>query len=341
MTAIANTMPTCLYIAGSGRNGSTLLGLHLGRRTDVCFAGELTHIWRRGYLNDELCGCGEPFSRCEFWREVTRTAFGTWSERDTRHLLRLRDQVSDLRRIALPLATSPSRSSAEEAEYAAAYRALLAAIATVSAARVVVDSSKYPTDLAALLRTKAVPLRVVHLVRDCNAVVFSWKRKRLRPEIHWKTQLMPRYSALKTALGWRLFNAAIEQLARDPAHDLDGRYLRLRYEDLVASFPETLAEICDWMGCPSAAAGASDCMVHTVSGNPCRFELAPRQIELDDEWRARMSFFDRTLVALVCGGAQRFYGYGGKNRNNIKEPGLERVGRLLHSATTSFTPVER
>ena len=53
-----NTPPTCMYIGGCGRNGSTWLGMCLERSPDVCFAGELTHLWQRGFLDDELCDCG-------------------------------------------------------------------------------------------------------------------------------------------------------------------------------------------------------------------------------------------------------------------------------------------
>lgn len=301
----SGSIPTCVYIAGSGRNGSTLLGLHLGKHRDIFFAGELTHIWRRSYLNDELCGCGERFSSCEFWRAVTRVAFGKFSGRDARHILRLRDKISSFWRVPLLAAGLYRRSGGAEAEYAAAYKALLAAISTVSGARCLVDSSKYPTDLALLSRTEGIPLRVIHVVRDCNAVVFSWKRKRSRPEIHWRSELMPRYSALTTAVGWRLFNSAIATLSLR----LGPPYTLLRYEDLVASFPETLAELFDWLGCPAEPSHMSGRLAHSVSGNPCRFGINNREIKLDDEWRERMSTFDRKLVALVCGGPQRFYGY--------------------------------
>lgn len=301
--------PVCVYVAGSGRNGSTLLGLHLGKHRDIFFAGELTHIWRRGYINDELCGCGEPFSRCDFWRAVTRTAFGKLSVPQVRRVSLLRDRVSSYWRIPSLAMGLPQRSAKAELEYSATYQALLRAISKVSGARVIVDSSKSPTGLAVLPRAGTIPLRVIHLVRDCKAVVFSWKRERRRPEIHWKNQLMPRYGALKTALGWRLFNSAIVRLSRP----MGPSYRVLRYEDLVGAFPETLASVYDWLGC--AAVGdlrGNDYVAHTVSGNPCRFDTATREIRIDDEWRVRMSAFDRLVVALLCGGPQRLYGYGRK-----------------------------
>ena len=50
-----------VYIAGSGRNGSTLLGLQLERSAQVRFVGELTHIWQRGYVNN-VRNSGQKFT---------------------------------------------------------------------------------------------------------------------------------------------------------------------------------------------------------------------------------------------------------------------------------------
>ena len=70
--------PRVLFLSGLGRSGTTILERVLGELPGVCSAGELVHLWQRGVLDDELCGCGEPFSRCGFWTEVGRRAFGGW-----------------------------------------------------------------------------------------------------------------------------------------------------------------------------------------------------------------------------------------------------------------------
>src|SRR5438270_11044874 len=68
-------MTKVLYLAGTGRSGSTLLARILDRNDGVFAAGELRYFWQRGLLEDRLCGCGEPFSRCPFWSEVMERAF--------------------------------------------------------------------------------------------------------------------------------------------------------------------------------------------------------------------------------------------------------------------------
>jgi hypothetical protein len=65
-----------LYIAGTGRSGTTVLDRILGQLDGFFSAGELENIWHRGVLADRKCGCGVPFSRCPVWRAVPRRAFG-------------------------------------------------------------------------------------------------------------------------------------------------------------------------------------------------------------------------------------------------------------------------
>lgn len=296
----------CVYVAGSGRNGSTLLGLHLGRFKDVFFAGELTHIWDRSYLNDELCGCGVPFSRCDFWTEVTKRAFGAFSRRDAEHVLGLRQRISALRGIPYILAGVPHVDSKTIQEYGSTYKELIHAISFVAGCQIVVDSSKYPTDMAALLYDGRMPMHIIHLVRNCQAVVFSWKRRRRRIEIHWTNQLMPRYGTILTALGWKIFNRSISRIALSRRID----YRLIRYEDMIDDLPRTLSDLLVWFKCSTGdRLQRPEASNHTVSGNPCRFHFNPGHVQLDDEWIAESSAIDRCIVNVLCGRDQRLYGY--------------------------------
>ena len=64
------SQPTVLFIAGTGRSGSTLLERALGVMPGYVNVGELVDLFRRVAAEDERCGCGERFSTCPFWREV-------------------------------------------------------------------------------------------------------------------------------------------------------------------------------------------------------------------------------------------------------------------------------
>src|SRR5688500_16707278 len=67
---------TVAYIGGSGRSGSTLLVRLLGSLDGVISVGELAYVWNYGLINNNLCGCGQPFRECDFWRAVFDEAFG-------------------------------------------------------------------------------------------------------------------------------------------------------------------------------------------------------------------------------------------------------------------------
>ena len=69
--------PPVIYIAGSGRSGSTILERVLGAMPGFVNVGELIDLARRS-RDDERCGCGLAFNSCPFWLGVGKRAFGGW-----------------------------------------------------------------------------------------------------------------------------------------------------------------------------------------------------------------------------------------------------------------------
>src|SRR5215472_10332799 len=72
--------PTVIYIAGSGRSGSTLLERALGELPGVVNVGELMDLFRRTVAHGERCGCGQSFADCPFWAGVGKRAFDGWAD---------------------------------------------------------------------------------------------------------------------------------------------------------------------------------------------------------------------------------------------------------------------
>ena len=70
---------TVVYLSGFGRSGSTLVERMLGAAPAWVNVGELVDLARSVARTDELCGCGEPFSRCPVWTRVGESAFGGWT----------------------------------------------------------------------------------------------------------------------------------------------------------------------------------------------------------------------------------------------------------------------
>ena len=269
-----------VYIAGTGRNGSTLLGMHLAQHPEIFFAGELTHIWRRGFLDDQLCSCGARFSQCGFWTDVATDLTTGPDAIDPAQIFCMRDRISSFRNIGLPKCFQ--RPGADERNaYRAAWQRLVESIAERSGCKVVIDTSKYPTDLAAIAKSSCLA-GVVHLVRDGRGVVVSWASPKRRPEIHWKDAWMPRYGAVRTAIACTVFDAAIETtVAR---LELDSRLIR--YEDFATKPRLLFDELLDWLD---------------LSANDCSRSLTASAVRQDSERHSISSV--TAFLATPCGSA--------------------------------------
>ncbi len=304
--------PRVLYIAGAGRSGTTLVACMVGQIPGVFPAGEITHIWDRGFLQNQLCGCGAPFRECRFWREVSEEAFGSFAKLDYTELNELRDYTCSLSRLPQLLRPKLRTKSFQEKldTYSAYLSELYRAIQKVSGCDWIVDSSKFPPEAFILSSIKDVDLSVVHLVRDSNAVAYAWQKWKVRPEIHWTRAYFPRYPALQTAVAWDVFNLLLSYLG-----SLGVSYQLIRYEDLVERPRGSIASLCAMIGKGSEELGfiGADYVElganHTLSGNPVRFRTGKLTLKLDSEWQERVPRLQRALVNLVTLPLQRKYGY--------------------------------
>jgi Sulfotransferase family len=305
---------TVLYIGGLGRSGSTLVERLTGQLPGACAVGEVVHLWQRGVTEGERCGCGTAFARCPFWQQAGKTAFGGWDEIDTGRIAALRARV-DRNRFIPRLAARPTGAGPGPAlaEYTSYYARLYAAVAEVSGAGLVVDSSKHPSLAHCLRRQGGVDLRVLHLVRDSRAVAYSWGRVVRRPDID-RESYMTRYSPAVAAAQWNGQNAAFHLLRGVPV-------MRLRYEDVVAAPEAALRRIAEFSGLPAqgsfAFLGAGWAELepgHSVSGNPMRFATGKIAIRRDERWRAHLPAGQRREVTALTFPLLAAYGYIGGRR---------------------------
>jgi Sulfotransferase family len=314
MSPESENAPTrVLFLGGLGRSGTTVLERVLGGLPGVCSAGELVHLWQRGVLDDERCGCGEPFSRCAFWTAVGERAFGGWDAAHARRMLELRHRVDRTRHV--PQLMHPrllAGRRVELAEYVAAFEALYGAIAAVSGATVVVDSSKHSSLAFCLRSSRSVDLRVVHVVRDSRGVAYSWTKAVRRPESAEGAGLMTRYSPMRSSALWMGHNLCLALLGR-----MGTATRLLRYEDFVARPGATLRELADFAGIPVGEGPLSflrDASVvlesaHTVAGNPVRFHTGVLTLRRDDAWRRELPLAQRMAVTGLTLPLLARYGY--------------------------------
>lgn len=281
-----------LYIGGSGRSGSTLLDNVLGQVEGACSVGELRFLWERGLLDDRPCGCGAPFSRCPFWQSVLSTAFP-----DRVPDARVMQQLMEPKVRARNLRAILSGRSRADAELTRALTALYSAVAEVSGARVIVDSSKLPPYGALIQRLPAVRFAVVHLVRDPRATAYSWMRRRPLPDYQGQ-RLMQQQPPWKASWLWALWNVVAELLWRT----IGPRYLRVRYEDFIDAPEATVREVCGLVGLPTDQLPFLDertvelAPTHSVAGNPSRFSQGAVLVRPDSEWIGSMRRRDYAVV---------------------------------------------
>ena len=299
---------TVLFIGGLGRSGSTLLDLMLGQIPGFCAVGELSYLWAR--TDDDLCGCGEPFSRCPFWGKVGDAAFGGWHRIDRSEVATLRSEVDRNRRAARLILPGAHEGSTLEGRYARLLGDLYHGVAAASGASVVVDSTKH-LSTALLLRTvPGVDLRVVHLVRDSRGVANSWTKRVPKTWIAGREVYMDRYPPLRTSLRWLGYNVGFHVLraAGTPM-------IRMRYEDLVVDPVEEIGRALSLAGAPPtdapflAGRRLRLARVHTIGGNPVRFGTDALELRRDEGWRTDLDPKQRVIVTSLTLPLLAAYGY--------------------------------
>lgn len=296
-------VPTVVFIAGSGRSGSTLAERMLGEIPGFVNVGELIDVFRRVYAGDELCGCNQRFSQCDFWREVGDRAFGGWNPEVVREIAELQAQVARQRHI--PRLLSPFRGRLFQGSlqtYREHYTRLYGAIAATAGARVVVDASKWPAQALALSRSP-IDLRVLHVMRDVRGVAWSMnKRDMIRPHATGGREVMFHQGIAAAAGRWAVCQSEVDTVR------LSGtRVALLTYEQLVTQPRAGIRRTLDYLdlavpdddlshiGPHEAELGAS----HGLSGNPTRFTAGLTPLRLDEEWRGQMPPTSRAILGMI------------------------------------------
>ncbi|GBC87515.1 hypothetical protein HRbin12_01525 [bacterium HR12] len=248
-------------------------------------------------MENHLCGCGAPFSGCSFWTEVGKAAFGGWDEIDPGALRELQRSVDRNRFIPLMLARGWAPTYRRRlVHYGEHLARLYRAIADVSGANVIVDSSKHASYAYLLREVGGIDLRVIHLVRDPRGVAYSWTKEIRKPEVTDRVEFMPRYHPGRMAFRYLAYNGAFHVLRGlgVPTH-------LVRYEAFVARPQEHLLAILRFAGLEATVRHVDGTTIelrptHSVAGNPMRFRQGRLDLRIDDAWRTEM---DRRLAMIV------------------------------------------
>ena len=284
-------MTKLVFIGGSGRNGSTLLGRILGCLPGTVCIGEAPAFLLdpRRPRSKHPCSCGRMVNHCSFWSGLASTVTDAdrhrvgrylrfryilhWLRRDTSAAFqRCRSALEHIYRYTLT--TAKARSSIDPKRDA------------IPAEPVIIDTTKHPAYAAAASSLASVDFRFIHLIRDPRGVVESWAR----PKAY-----ISAFSRHRTTLWWIAFHWGAERLARRVPT------LTVRYEDFVKTPRATICSILNFIDEPSdgvATLFQGDRIMlgrdHLLGGNPDKFTAGAIRIRQPAATRMRHPFVSLT-----------------------------------------------
>ena len=303
---------TVLSIVGPGRSGTTILGSVLGEADGVVSAGELRWLWRQGLLEGRPCGCGAAVDECPVWSKVLARALSGGDETPSGIAAALDELASRRHRLRAIRLGALGRGGWPALERVRAVTAqLVPAIAEVTGARVIVDTSKRAQDAALLAGLPDVDHYVLHMVRDPRAVAWSWQRSDKTIRVGGATRPMATRELVPSVARWTENSLCAEVLRRYVPPE---RWMFLRYEDFAARPQETVSAILAFLRQPVATPFEDGDTVllrenHTVAGNPNRFRTGRVRIALDDEWSRSMPVRRQLAVRALAWPFLLRYGY--------------------------------
>lgn len=300
-----------IFIGGSPRSGTTLLGSMLGAHDRVTCLPESPFIGRLAHLDQ--CRAVDRRTDAEVHRAIRSDfKFAFWKL-----------SLQDLDTCAKVTATSYHN-------LIDTYVICFARHNTRPGATHWVDHS--PTNLmySARLYTQFPEAKFIHLVRDGRAVCASWM------PLNWgPNTIIPAAQAWATYIGYGMAAEAALPAAV---------VRRVTYEDLVAEPEKVLLQLCHWLGLPYQASLLTGSGLeipiytrnqHALIGRP----VDPKRIA---DWRTKLSAREIELFEYATGDLLVHLGYELEGPGHCAEPSnfekmrmelIERIRKFAHLAT--------
>ena len=141
--------PTLLNVSAATDLGTrSTLEDALSQIPGALVLGSVADVWTRGLGHDDACACGQPFSRCTFWRAVGEKAYGGWDHIDPDELRWLTGRITAGAGLGSALRHPGRLRRADLLRFAGHQRRVLEAALGLSGAAFVVDTSDPMTVLA-------------------------------------------------------------------------------------------------------------------------------------------------------------------------------------------------
>ncbi|MDY6853503.1 MAG: sulfotransferase [Thermodesulfobacteriota bacterium] len=298
-----------IYIASTGRSGSTLLEILLDSFGSIWTLGEIYVLPWEIEKNKGTCGCGKKLNDCEFWAPII-SRFKTLLELNG-NIHRFRDDYSvskffrfgELINILLGKKMSDTQSLID---FCSANRKLLSAVKKESSAykntemSYLVDSSKIFYRLFWLIQCNSISIKVIHITKDPRSFVYS----KIKNEKLFLKKLL---KAFRMSLRYTTENQLIERVLRNIPKE---NALFIRYEDLATHPEKKLEEIACWLNLkyePGTIMDFRSKKNHGIAGNIMR--QGTQGVYLDEKWRINLSSVLKYLVILLTYFKAKKYSY--------------------------------
>lgn len=307
-----NSNYSIAYIGGSGRSGSTLLELILGELDDWVAIGEVKELYKYSLDENMPCGCGTPLNVCDFWSSIHESLNSKGV--DYSELASINQNTTRSRNMLQFLVDSSYRKKAGWLKLVEAIRQTYDEIAALSGAKVIVDSSKSAIHLALLVDAFGEDrVRLIHQVRDPRGVSYSWSKNIKKIKTKHGDVKFPKRPFIESGVRWLLENYALERSAKNIPCQL------MRYETFTSDPARVLSEVLSALGFDENiehvinASGVVNCYSnnssHAIGGNPMRQNAETITIRPDNNWRAKLSSYDKIRLGAITYPLLRRYGY--------------------------------
>jgi hypothetical protein len=286
-------------VLGCARSGSTMLEGKLQHAANITALGEVTHIWSKGFIGDELCGCGRNFSRCEFWTAVLIEAFGKVSAQDASRFDRA---FAAARGGIVDWDTQRGRAPPVDPLFAEVSRALYRAAHKIGGNKDLLDSSKYARFAASLKSSEVGRIIPIHIFRSARPNIYSLKTSKQRPQSQEEAAAAMKSAAtiFHAMARWSLRNLQASNFVRTHS----GPKATVFYDRFCKGPDEQLQALITQLGLSPRPSAGGD-IWHSVSGNPMRFGSDRLQIKEDDRWKRGLTKLDQGIITFATGWQQK------------------------------------
>jgi hypothetical protein len=292
-------------MTGSYRSGGTILAVLLSAHPQVLVPGDLYRFPDPAWEPGRLCSCGVPLKSCPFWSSVIGKVATDG------YLAEMRQgQVRFEHWRSMPRAVLAQMMGSEALKkHVALTEVLVEGFAQETGKRVIVDPSRNPVRgrVASLMEAKGIDVRYIHIVRDGRDYMWA---ETYRPDNADDAKRTWRHTPLVLAVRWVVTNLFALFLCYGGSR----RYLRVRYEDLLARPAEVLSEIGRFLDLDMtgviAKVQAQELVpiVHVLGGSRFRFEGTTR-LRTQPANPNRLTAGARATFWVVAGWLAGFFGY--------------------------------